>query len=229
MRILFLGDSITEGIPGVPYVPKIKKRFTESILINRGLGGDTVSSIFSRVVKMDDLDSFDQIVLFVGVNDIFGRMTKTYKILKILRKQRWAKCSSDFKEKYNSLVKHIQNKNSNIILISPLLIGEDINNKWNLDLYELRKAISDISNQNNLPYLDVYSSFVKHLSGKIINDYLPLKLSVIYSDLKSLIDSALVDQKSTERGLHLTLDGVHLNTVGADILSEAIIDYFGKI
>ena len=51
MRITFLGDGITEGVPGVSYV----------------------------------------IVLFVGVNDVFGKLSFLYKIVKTLMRQRWTK------------------------------------------------------------------------------------------------------------------------------------------
>ena len=133
MKILFLGDSITEGVPGVPYVPMIQNSFTDCNLVNRGIGGDTVSSLLRRVIKMDDLSSFDHIVLFIGVNDVFGKLTKAYKILKTLRKQGWAKDISMFKNQYNELITYIMKENSNIIVIPPLLIGEDFNNKWNME------------------------------------------------------------------------------------------------
>ena len=48
MKVLFLGDSITEGVPGVSYVELIKKETTYEC-INRGKGGDTVSSLYRRV------------------------------------------------------------------------------------------------------------------------------------------------------------------------------------
>jgi len=229
MRVLFLGDSITEGKLGVSYVPKVDIKDSENSLVNRGVGGDTVSSLYSRVLKMKDLPSFDYIVVFIGVNDVFGKMSNTYKVLKLLRRQLWAKDSSVFKDHYNNLITHIKEKNKNIIIISPLLIGEDLSNKWNNELSGINNVIYDISKTNNLIYLDVYAQYKKYLSGKLISDYLPIKLLSIYKDSKTLTTTSLVDQKSNERGLHLTLDGVHLNTLGANILSKTITEYFEKL
>jgi len=225
MKILFLGDSITEGIPGVSYVSIMQDSNSDYDLVNRGVGGDTVSSLLRRVKKMNDLSSFDQIVLFVGVNDVFGKLTNTYKILKTLTKQRWAKDTSIFKKQYEDLIAHIMKKNKNIIIIPPLLIGEDISNKWNIELYVLIKIVNDISNTNNLTYLDLYSEFKEYLNDKQISNYLPMKITELLKDVKGLTTPSLVDQKSNERGLHLTLDGVHINSKGAKIISKAISNY----
>jgi hypothetical protein len=84
----------------------------------------------------------------------------------------------------------------------------------------LNTVIADVSKQNKLPYLDVYNRFEEYLSGKLISNYLPMKITVLYRDSK------LVDNKSIARGLHLTLDGVHLNTMGANIVSQVITEYF---
>lgn len=224
MNVLFLGDSITQGIPGVPYIPMIEKSFSKCSLINRGIGGDTVSSLLTRVKKMNDLSSFDAIVLFIGVNDVFGRMTTSYKILKTLKRQRWAKDITVFKDQYNRLISHISSHNKNIIIISPLIIGEDINNKWNLELIKYIDTVKDIAIKNNIEYMDLYIKFKEILEGKVISNYLPISVLEIYKDVKGLNSSSLVDKKSSDRGLHLTLDGVHLNSEGARLIGKEVIN-----
>ena len=229
MKILFLGDSITEGIPGVSYISMIQNYNNTYDLINRGVGGDTVSSLLKRVKKMNDLSSFDHIVLFIGVNDVFGKLTKTYKILKTLTKQRWAKDALVFENQYNDLISLIIKENKNVIIVPPLLLGEDINNKWNTELQSLRNIIINISSKNKLKYLDVYSNFTDYLNDKIISNFLPMKLTKVYEDVQKLTSPILVDEKSKTRGLHLTLDGVHINSSGATLISNAISGYIDSI
>ena len=224
MKVLFLGDSITQAIPGVSYVSMVQDSLSEYNLVNRGIGGDTVSSLFRRVKKMNDLSSYDQIVIFIGVNDVFGKLTNVYKVLKTLARQRWAKNDDVFMNHYNELITYIMNENKKIIIIPPLLIGEDISNKWNTELNTLIKIIKDISNENNLSYLDLYNEYKEYLKDKHISDYLPMKIIELLKDVKGLSSASLTDQKSKERGLHLTLDGVHINSEGAKIISNAIID-----
>jgi|LGOV01.1.fsa_nt_gb lysophospholipase L1-like esterase len=229
MKVLFLGDSITEGVPGVSFITMMQDNSSSYDLVNRGVGGDTVSSLLKRVKKMNDLSSFDQIILFIGVNDVFGKLTNTYKILKTLTKQRWAKDSLVFKNQYTDLITLIIKENKNIIIVPPLLIGEDINNKWNIELQSLRNIIIDISKHNNLEYLDVYSKFIQYLKDKHISDYLPMKITELYKDVQGLTNSVLVDQKSDTRGLHLTLDGVHINSSGATLISNTISEYINSL
>ena len=229
MKILFLGDSITEGKPGVSYISMIQKNFKDIELINRGFGGDTVSSLYKRVCKMEDLDAFDHIVLFIGVNDVYGKLTTTYKILKTLTRQRWTKNSAVFNERYNKLVSLLKQKSPNIIIIPPLLIGEDINNKWNSELNKLINIVFDISKNRDIVYLDLVKTFKEYLINKPISNYLPVKITELLNDVKNLKDISLVDQKSQERGLYLTLDGVHINSVGALMISNAITSYLQDI
>ena len=110
MNILFLGDSITEGIPGVSYVDMVKKKKSKWKITNRGKGGDTVSSLFRRVKRMKDLASYDQIVLFVGVNDIFGKLNTTYKVFKVIKFQKWAKDTSQFQSLFTHLIEYLLSK-----------------------------------------------------------------------------------------------------------------------
>ncbi len=225
MKVLFLGDSITEGIPGVSYVSMIQDNCIDYELVNRGIGGDTVSSLFVRVKKMNDLSSFDQIVLFIGTNDVFGKLTNSYKILKILRRQRWTKDNSTFEKQYKDLINFIIIQNKKVIIIPPLLIGEDMNNCWNKELLDLINIIHDISIKKHLTYIDLYSDFNEYLKDKFISNFLPLKISELLKDMKRLTNTSLTDKKSKDRGLHLTLDGVHINSLGAEMISKSIIDY----
>ena len=229
MNMLFLGDSITKGIPGVSYVSKIQDSLIDINLVNRGIGGDTISSLFKRVKKMNDLESFDQIVLFVGVNDVFGKLSIPYKILKTLTRQRWAKNSSLIKKQYEELISFVINENKNIIIIPPILIGENLDSIWNEELLDLIKIIHDISINENIAYLELHNEFEKYLMNKVISDYLPIKLTDLLRDVKMLTTESLVDQKSRDRGLQLTLDGVHINSRRANIISKAIINYINNL
>ena len=224
MKILFLGDSITEGVPGVSYIAMIKDNISKLDLVNRGIGGDTVSSLLKRVKKMDDLSSFDQIILFIGVNDVFGKLTNTYKVLKILRKQKWALNESMFQKQYNELINIILSENKNIVIIPPLLIGEDINNKWNTELLVLINIVKGIAKHKKINYLDIYNEYKEYLENKEISNFLPIKITKLLKDMKILTDRPSIDLESKNRGLHLTLDGVHLNSVGAQIICDTILE-----
>lgn len=222
MKVLFLGDSITAGVPGVSYVQMIGDMCQECTLVNRGIGGDTVSSLLRRVKKMEDLESFDSIVVFVGVNDVFGKVSVSYKLLKTIYRQRWAKNALMFSKQYQELMDVLITYNKNILIVPPLLLGEDIQNKWNRELAKLRTIVEEVAKDHDLVYVDVYQEFVDYLKGKTLSSYLPMTIRGIYKDVRLLKSQTMVDEVSKRRNLHLTLDGVHINSEGARIISNAI-------
>ncbi len=72
-RILFIGDSITEGKIGVGYVDIIQRNFPEFQCQNYGRGGDTLSGIFTRLFKILKAahQDYSIIVIEAGHNDLF--------------------------------------------------------------------------------------------------------------------------------------------------------------
>jgi lysophospholipase L1-like esterase len=229
MKIAFLGDSITEGIPGVSFVNILQERLKDHELKNFGKGGDTVSSLKKRIKKIPNLPSYDVIILFVGVNDVFGKLTFLYKVLKTMTRQRWAKGVPDFKSDYRSILDDVLSENTRVIVIPPLLIGEDVTNKWNVELLQYVSAIEGvIKDFSGLEYIDVRKEYINYLSGKKISGFLPRRLSELLKDVREIESDEGVDERSKARGLHLTLDGVHINSKGARILADSIFGVLKK-
>jgi len=230
MKIAFLGDSITEGIPGVSYVDIIRNSNENFAVSNRGKGGDTVTSLLKRVKNMNDLKSFDVFVLFVGINDIYGKLTFTYKILKAMKNQKAVKDYMQFENKYTELLNYLSAFNKKIIVIPPLLLGEDLSTQWNDQVFELVKIVKGLAtvNQNSV-FLNVRKVFVEELNDKEVSNYLPLRIIELGKDVTQLKNSDSVDKKSMERGLYLTLDGVHINSKGAKILSRMILEELNRL
>ncbi|WBW96314.1 SGNH/GDSL hydrolase family protein [Oceanirhabdus sp. W0125-5] len=226
MRILFIGDSITEGIPGASYFEILKDRLIDHQLINLGKGGDTVLSLNERVKKIHLEADIDLIFLFVGVNDIFVKVSKSYPIIKKVSKQPWAKNKEEFRYFFNNTLEYLSDKANKIVVVPPLLIGEDISNVWNVELKSFIEEIRDISKTfNNIEYLDIREEFINYLEGKSISNYIPKSATRVLMDVITLKTTEKVDDKASKRGLHLTLDGVHPNSCGAKLIAECIEDF----
>lgn len=230
MKIAFLGDSITRGIPKVSYFHMLEEQLNTHTLVNYGKGGDTVSSLTRRIKRINHLNEFDLVFVFIGVNDIYSKINKSHEIIKTLRRQYWSKDDKEFRENYLGLINYLENKCKKIVVVPPLLFGEDLTNEFNQELHVYIEIIKDIiSSYSQIDYLDVYSKFVEYLSDKEIVSYLPDSLFRTGMDATILRHDEQVDHESESRGLHLTLDGVHLNSKGAAILSEMIIEYLETI
>ncbi len=223
MKIAFLGDSITRGIPKVSYFEFIKEELHNHQLFNYGKGGDTVTSLLRRVKSIKTLDQFDIFVLFIGVNDVYGKINLSHKILKRIRRQVYTDNLETFRLEYQSLIAFLETFNTDIILVPPLIMGEQLDNIWNEELGEFVKIIKDIiKNYNNIHYLPLRDMFLSYLNEVEVSNYLPFSIYETGMDAIQLKTNELVDQKSLERGLHLTLDGVHLNSKGAKMVSKEI-------
>jgi len=221
MKIAFFGDSLTEGFPGVSYFSLIEKKFPESELFNYGKGGDTVISLLERIESINLPSKFDFAFLWIGVNDVFVKISRLYPFLKKLRRQPWAKNHDVFTSHYEKLLNFLAAKTDRLFTVPPVFIGEDLDNPWNKELEALNTVIKDLSLfRENCEFIDLRKMFIEKLTGQNPSLYVPKSFVRIIRDTLTLKTTGTVKRESLGRGLHLTLDGVHLNTAGADLAAE---------
>lgn len=224
MKIVFIGDSLTAGIPGVGYFSIIKNKIKDHVLINMGKGGDTVFSLFKRVKKAEFNDSIDLIILEVGTNDIFVNVSRLYPFIKTLLRQPWAKNAEEFKKTYKDLILFLKDKAKKIVVIPPIFLGEDLNSVWNRSLEELGKTTKEVVDEyNNISFLDIRKIYEEHFQNNKSSDYIADNAFRVVLDALLLRSKEAIDKKSESRGLYYTLDGAHFNSRGAVIYANAII------
>jgi len=229
MKIAFYGDSLTEGKAGIPYIDKIKKKFPAHKIINFGKGGDTVISLYKRIIKKNLDISTDIAFIWIGSNDVFVKVSWLYYPLKIVTNQRPSKNHDEFILYYKKIIEVLSKKAKKIVCVPPILIGENLKNKWNQELEEIAEYIKKITESYvNVEYLDLRKVFIEKLKKTNPSEY------VIKSNLSLLFDYMYcnspekIREVSNKRGLFFTLDGVHLNKKGAEIVSEEFIKYISK-
>ncbi len=230
MDIIFFGDSLTEGVPGASYYKILKEKLPEDSLVNCGKGGDTVTSLYRRIKKMNISKKYDIAFIWIGTNDVFKKVLNKYPIINKFLKQTYAKDIEEFRKYYLDIIETVSVNAKKIFTVSPLLIGEDTHNKWNEELGQLCEEIKDLSSKNkNVEYIDLRKDFISVLSSKKISSYIsPGTISdSIFSWLFNFPE--LVEKKSNGRGLHLTLDGAHLNFAGAQMVADVFLKNIKKI
>jgi len=220
----FYGDSLTEGIPGVSFFGALEAMLPEHELKNCGKGGDTIISLYRRIARSWLQDPVDIAVLWVGVNDVLAKVTFSHSMLKRLMGQPRARDLTEFRDYYHRTLKLLSNEVRSILAVSPLLIGEDLSNPWNRELGDLCKIVASVSNSfDNVHYLDLRADLSERLKGKHTSDYVAKSVTCIACDTLFLRTPAQVDAVASGRGLSLTLDGVHLNSTGVAVVSEAFL------
>jgi lysophospholipase L1-like esterase len=230
MKIVFYGDSLTEGVPGASFFALLRDKLPGHTLINYGRGGDTVISLHQRIVAEGLLEPADIAFVWVGVNDVLARLNPLSPILKTMLRQPWAKNPDEFRSHYRALLDAIQPYATHIVTVSPLLIGETLSNPWNQQLGVLSAIIEELSaSYANVSYLDLRSIFAAKLAEYPPSSFLPTNLFRMMIDTVFSVSDEAVDRTSARRGLRLTLDGVHLNGRGAELVAESMAEIINKV
>jgi lysophospholipase L1-like esterase len=225
LKIAFIGDSLTEGIVGASYFDILQDKLSQHELLNYGKGGDTVKSLFRRLSRMGFESNMDIGFLWIGANDVFVKTRWSFPLTKRLRGQPWAKSHTQFLDYYRSLLELLQDNITHIFTLPPLLIGEDIDNAWNEELTVLSKIIRDLSvKYPNVEFVDLREHFIPQLASKNISPYVPKSVFRVILDALFVKNPEELEKKATERGLHYTIDGVHLNKAGAEKVANVLLE-----
>jgi len=188
-----------------------------------------VISLYQRIKKLNISETYDIVFLWVGVNDVFVHVSWKFPITRLLFNQRWTKNIDDFINRYKRILETITYNTKKIFVVSPSIIGEDIHNKWNKKLGELSWEIKALASKyENVEYIDVRKDFISTLSSKKYSNFLPYRIIVDIILAYLLNNSERVERKSKNRQLYLTLDGVHLNNVGAHMIAEIFLHQIKK-
>ena len=223
MRIVFVGDSLTSGIPGSSFFAILREKLPGQTLVNLGEGNDTVVSLYRRLARLH-MEPFDVAFLWVGVNDVESGAPRSFQVINLLLNKPRSKSLEEFRTYYRATLDLLRRRAQRVIAVSPLLKGEDTSNPWNRELEVLARVIEELTSQyERVEYLDLRAVFIQKLAGKPVSDYYPNSPVRVALDALTLRSREQIDRKATERGLHLTLDGIHLNSAGADMAAEAFL------
>jgi len=223
MHIVFYGDSLTKGTPGIPFLRVLGPMMPQHKLTNLGRGGDTVVSLCRRIVRSAAHESPDLAVLWIGVNDVLGTISWSHSALKWLMRQPRARSLHEFREAYDRILSCLRSSAQAILTVSPFLIGEDLSNPWNQRLEELSAIIESASAPYRcVEYVNLRDALTQNGSWREPSDYIPKSVTRIGLESLCLRRPEGVDKVASHRGLRLTLDGVHLNSSGAEMVAGAL-------
>jgi lysophospholipase L1-like esterase len=155
-KIVFLGDSITEGFKQLEEHPQI---------INMGISGNRTLEVIERLEKVKEQEP-EEVFLMIGTNDI---MTNNYI---------WF---TDFpiniNRTYEFIVKYlIENLNAKITLLSVLpvcpnkLVNDDNIDKITQDIVALNEFIKSLSKTYQLQFIDLHPFFIDE-KNHLIKEY----------------------------------------------------------
>lgn len=241
MRILFAGDSIIKGSLGVNWVKQLADNHPEWTITNAGKNGDTLVKVGERLEQIltEDTD-YDVIVLLAGYNDIlipslhergfFFRLAGEHLV-----KKGYTPLAdpASFEKKLLEIIDKTRAKSKAAILLMTLGCMNEANVfSLNTARKKLNEVTRDIASRKNCLLADTGALTDGCLQQFRANDYFLEGFFRVnlFDKIQCLIGNP--DRLSQQRKLHLTIDGLHLNSRGAGIfkreVESVLLNYINK-
>lgn len=230
MKTVFAGDSITEGITGDSYLKLVQKRCPRIKAVNLGLGGDTLLGITGRLKKyLKKHDDVELLFLQAGHNDIIlpsfmdqGASFRTFSLLLEKRGSVPVAESSRFGECFARQLQEIRSLYRGKFWVLTLsCVNEHPDSPTDRLRREYNSQIRAAVQGTDVRLIDVGRKFdlVLQDGGR---DYRTRSVKDVLLDslLAKLPNGSM--SISEKRELELTIDGVHLNTRGAQLYAGLI-------
>ena len=233
MRTVYLGDSLTAGLPGVSYWRFLKNK---SKHINRGVGGDTLLGAANRLQKILSSPRYDdvgQYVIEIGTNDVLLYTLKhRSRILRriVATREKTHGCVpckdiNSFAANYEKLLTTLLEKGKKVGVIGLPVIETDIA-AVNEMMVKYDAVIESLCEKYGIKYLSLRQLELS-IKGDNNGTYTPGK-SVWRSIADALFTTVLPFSMviSKRRGLAVTVDSTHLNKMTAKVFASAIEEAF---
>lgn len=235
---LFAGNSLTEGVYGVGYVERIAAALAsgeyglQGDVVNAGRSGETIASLASRIDGLLERYRPTWLILAIGCNDVWLPWLSAHSLgwRLWLGYRRWRtgqRPTTDldqFAAAYRALIDMAQRAGVRVLACTVSPLGERLSSPVNSRVARLNGVIKHVAADRQVPVADVWQASVEALA------LLPRRSSYVSAEwLFAWMDrrryrATGADQMAERRRLHLTFDGVHLNSRGADLWATVILE-----
>ncbi len=228
-RIVFVGDSLTHGNMSVNYVDMISKKLGTNNYdyINAGMNSELAYNVLKRIESIIACEP-DIITIMIGSNDAHREIElyneqSSEKRLNLPRKasKEW------FSENLEKIVQELlQKTDAKIALCSIPPLGEDQSTLAFKQTIGYSKLILEIAEKFKVQYLPVNEKMIIFLDQNPstpkygANHRLVEEIATKHFLLRKSFDTL-----SIEYGFSLFTDNLHLNSKGANIISELVVEF----
>jgi acyl-CoA thioesterase I len=206
------GDSTIHGRIGVDALPAVRERLTGWEIVNAGHNGDTCAELLARVEPVLTCHP-DAIVVEIGGNDALHNASP-----------------EDYSRDLTALVNRLETCGARLGLCSFQVAGDDLSTTVNRRLAEYTQVLRTLAIERKFDYLPLRERMTAdleiHPGGSAWDKNLAIVMSSIFE--RHLFRRS-VDEQSRRRGFRFNPDGLHLNTRGARLLSDLIVEFLETI
>jgi lysophospholipase L1-like esterase len=232
--IHLFGDSISSGNIGMSLPWAIEQSFGINMSVH-AVDGDTMRGVTARALRYVKKHPADTLILECGSNDLLlphflqsgdaGR--KQFAGQLIHSSSRPAEDIDEFVEEYTSTLRELAFIVNDIALTSIPILGEQLDTPIQQKRREYNHRLKLMARQLGLQFINLAKPLEELVrTGGSQSDYFFESTDNFTRDARFIAgDPSKADKLSSERGLHATIDGVHLNARGAEAAASAFKEF----
>lgn len=229
-----LGSSTAASKGTYKWIDELVKRPQNSRFrfVNFGVGGDlsfNTVGVLDRVIALRP----ERVIILIGTNDIMASVFPNFRrFARVAKRLAEVPSPARFEENLNFIVHKLQRGiNARIGLSSLAPLGEDPNSRHPVQarLNELiatyNGIIRNVASTQQVDYIPFWESFEDRLvHAGTAKPFTHFSFASFYRDylFREMILRQSFDQISRVNGWQFHIDGIHLNTNGGRILTEAV-------
>ena len=223
MKIIFFGDSLTQGTHGVGYVNKVAAALRGHHFINQGANGDTSLNLYRRI----DRDVIDQnpdgVFMMIGINDAISHSDPGsrpyFRFVKGIRGGQITPIA--LRENIRAILTRLRFAQIRTWVALPPIEHRPAAVEA---LREMNQFTSEVCREMNVPTLD--------LMAKLTPETMPERPAkqLLGMTFASAIQSLTLNEDRYEQlrqdgGYSYTFDGIHLTDQGAQQIALAVAEF----
>lgn len=214
MKIVFFGDSLTQGTLGVNYVDKVAAMLRGHHFINEGVNGDTSLNLYRRVDEAVIARRPDGVFIMVGINDALSHADPHahlyYRLVKRVAGGRLSPIA--FRENLRATLNRILVEQIRVWVALPPI---EYSPESARALRQMNDYALQICTELNIPTLDL----MQRLTPPELKSAAPLSIMALMRQWSPVRN---YDRWRDEGGYTYTFDGIHLTEAGAQHIAEAV-------
>lgn len=228
-RIVFLGDSLTQGNMSVNFIKMVKKilGIQNYSYINAGANSELTFHVLQRIEEIIKCQP-DYIIILIGTNDANRELkSRNMKFPIKYTKLPQSPTFNWFSENLEKIITLLlEETDATIGLCSLPPLGEDLKHQANVQCQKYSEEIKRKTKEFNINYLPVFEKSIEFLEKYPSKAKYSFEHRLIeYAFIKHRIFRYKLDKISEQYGFSITTDHVHLNSIGAKIVANLIIEF----
>lgn len=223
MKIVFFGDSLTQGVYGVNYVNKVAEALRGHHFINEGVSGDTSLNLYRRLERSVIAHQPDGVFIMIGVNDAlsFSEPTTRY-FFRLIKRIRGGQISPmSFRENLRAVLMALTYHRIRVWVALPPV-------EYRPQTVEALRRMNDyaraVCDELHVPTLNL----MEKLAPAVVPDRSPVQF--FHYTLGTWLRlrfgyGGSYDRLQAADGFSYSFDGVHLTESGAQRIADEIVHF----